>query len=546
MDAAFVVRGAVNVVRGYGVGAPDTRRTAACELRRRQAHTASRTGARRGTDGEKMKRNSRSVLMRSEAAAPAEEEKSEGEGAKPAPMRESPPIVILDLSEDEQPSALIHHLENESGSMFAMLARNSKPALIYSAKQNHSALLLAFKAFPDFDGELYSSPDDLIAHLTDLHESPAGLIVVPPVQDAVSSSDEDEKSAKTVTLSSKPLNIALKLEAQHIPAAFGVRGGTLLLESLIQRPIAHLIFNPVAGQREAHEDRAIIDKILGPAYQLHYIETQAGVDPYDQARELAAKILKSERPKNHRVLVAGGDGTVSAVAGGLVGTGLPLGVIPRGTANAFCVALGLPSDVEGACECICAGHIIDVDTAVCNDRPFILLAGIGFEADVVESATRELKNKFGQLAYIVSGATQLMQKEIFDAKIMVDGKEIDVKDGTAAITVANAAPPTSMLAQGMGQVIYDDGLLELTTHVAHEDDGEFLGRLRGADSIAKLLVAGVFDKKPDTSRVRGERGKKITIEADPPQKVVLDGEIAGTTPVDIEVVPNSLRIFSPI
>ena len=81
----------------------------------------------------------------------------------------------------------------------------------------------------------------------------------------------------------------------------------------------------------------------------------------------------------------------------------------------------------------------------------ILLAGLGFEAGMVDKANRELKNILGPMAYILSGARQLVDQQPFQATLQVDGEEYQVE--ASAITVANAAPATSLTAQGFGEVL---------------------------------------------------------------------------------------------
>jgi diacylglycerol kinase family enzyme len=146
-------------------------------------------------------------------------------------------------------------------------------------------------------------------------------------------------------------------------------------------------------------------------------------------------------------------------------TGIPLGIIPRGTANAFAVALGLPTNLRAACENIASGNTRRVDAARCNDIPMIWLAGVGFEAGMVDKADRDLKNRLGPLAYILSGAQQIFDQQPFKALIEIEGKQMELETG--AMTIANAAPPTSVMAQGFGEVIPDDGVLEVTISTSH-------------------------------------------------------------------------------
>ncbi len=214
-----------------------------------------------------------------------------------------------------------------------------------------------------------------------------------------------------------------------------------------------LIFNPVAGQGDSDRDLATIKSILEPKFDLDIQFTTKEVN----GGQLAHKALEN---KAEMIIVSGGDGTVSAAAEALIGTDIPLGVIARGTANAFANAVGIPDTIEAACQVILDGATQKVDVGICNGKPMILFAGIGFGAETVDDADRESKNRWGMLAYVISGFKQLQNFEKFAATIETDDKIISV--AANAITIANAAPSTSILAQGTAGVIYDDGLLDIT------------------------------------------------------------------------------------
>jgi hypothetical protein len=93
------------------------------------------------------------------------------------------------------------------------------------------------------------------------------------------------------------------------------------------------------------------------------------------------------------VLVAGGDGTINTVVNGLVGTGLPLGIIPTGSVNVMARELNIPMDIEKACERIVSGHVEPLDLGVANDRYFVSFLGVGFDAAVVRRTSGSLKKK---------------------------------------------------------------------------------------------------------------------------------------------------------
>lgn len=293
---------------------------------------------------------------------------------------------------------------------------------------------------------------------------------------------------------------------------------------------ACLIFNPVAGQGDSDQDLATIKSILEPEFNLDIQFTTKEVS----GGELAKKAIEN----NAEIIIAsGGDGTISTVAEALVGTDIPLGAIARGTANAFVNALDIPNTIEDACQVIVDGTTKKVDVGMCNGKPMVLLAGIGFEADTVEDADRETKNRLGMLAYVLSGLKQLREFEQFETIIETDDKVITVQAN--AVTIANAAPPTSILAHGTAGVVYDDGLLDVTI-IAPETR---------ANAIAisyHLLQSASNDEAAERNDIGYLRTKWVKVTTNPPQKVVLDGEIIGSTPIEVECIPQGLTVFAPV
>ena len=323
----------------------------------------------------------------------------------------------------------------------------------------------------------------------------------------------------------------------NIPLATNLATARAVVLSLAKRRIAHLIFNPVSGQGNPDQDLKLIRKILEPQIQVNVMFTEAEVSPGQQAMEAITSGADL-------VLASGGDGTVSAVAEAVMQTDIPLGVIPRGTANAFSVALGIPTNLRAACETILAGTTRQVDVATCNGLPMVLLGGIGFEAETVERANREMKNRFGVLAYLVAGMQQIADQEAFEAELEISGQTS--KFECSAITVANAAPPTSVLAQGFGEVITDDGLLDITIGLTPLEAEGIKARLQGVGAIADLFTAALAKRPAQNEDILSLRVPKLKVTTTPPQKVVVDGEIIGTTPVEFECINKGLTILAPI
>lgn len=317
-----------------------------------------------------------------------------------------------------------------------------------------------------------------------------------------------------------------------VPFATNLATAEAIATKLASTLVAHLIFNPVSGQGDAEQELSIIRKSLEPHLHLEVHLTTVETSP----EELAKSAIASHADL---VIASGGDGTVSAVAGALVGTGIPLGIIPRGTANAFSVALGIPTgmnSIRNACQVILAGNVRTVDIARCNGLPMILLAGIGFEAETIEKASREMKNQWGALAYLMAGWQAMNEQSLFDTEIEIDGNIQSFQTGV--ITIANAAPPTSVLAQGAGQVIWDDGLLDVTIATADS-------KLQGIATMLAMFGAAMIKTSNLQQNVVHFAAKRIKVTTNPPQKVVLDGEIIGTTPIEVECIPNSLTVLMP-
>jgi YegS/Rv2252/BmrU family lipid kinase len=292
---------------------------------------------------------------------------------------------------------------------------------------------------------------------------------------------------------------------------------------------ACLIFNPVAGQGDPELELAEIRSIL---------ELEIDLDIYLTSEEIGAEELAYAAVERgvDAIIASGGDGTLSAAAAAVVGTDIPIGIISRGTANAFATALGIPDTIAAACQTIVQGKTRNVDAAYCNDRPMVLLAGIGFEAETVENADREAKKRFGIMAYVMAGIQQLKNLQSFDVEIETEDKII--KTSAVAVTVANAAPATSVLAQGPAGLIYDDGLLDLTIVAATSKAGAIAATFH----LFQTASTGNAAERDDIGFLRA---KQFKITTDPPQKVALDGEIVGTTPIEVKCVPAGLKIFVP-
>ena len=165
---------------------------------------------------------------------------------------------------------------------------------------------------------------------------------------------------------------------------------------------------------------------------------QAGVPVLHRSYDTAAalpNLIRGVADQVGRVVIGGGDGTLNAAAPGLLAAGLPLGIIPLGTANDLARTLGLPLDPEEAARVVATGRTRRIDLGEVNGRPFFNVASIGFGVDLARALTRDSKRRFGPLGYAIAALRALRRLRPFRAEI-IHGETRDVSR-TVHIAVGN-------------------------------------------------------------------------------------------------------------
>lgn len=237
------------------------------------------------------------------------------------------------------------------------------------------------------------------------------------------------------------------------------------------------------------------------------------------------------------VIAVGGDGTVSGVARALVGTSTALGIIPYGTANVFASALSIPTDLTSAGQTLVEGKLRIVDVANCNGLPFLLKASVGYGAETLLKTSRTAKRRLGVIAYVLEGIRQLGSIRPFQLTLETETSQLDVNQATA-LEIANAATFISVLAQGPATIPFNDGFLDATV----TRSSSLLGMLA---AIIELFRSGLQQDRAKDNNITHERSRYFRVVTDPCLPVVLDGEIAGMTPLTIECWPQSLQVIVP-
>lgn len=250
-----------------------------------------------------------------------------------------------------------------------------------------------------------------------------------------------------------------------------------------------------------------------------------------QARDLSPLIL-AHRDAVDCVIVAGGDGTVNAAGQGLLATGLPLGVLPRGTANDFARSIGVPEDLVAAARIIAQGLVHRVDVGDVNGHAFFNVASVGIAADLARSLTRDAKRRFGRLSYAFSAMKVLLRVSPFDATIGMSGEKVMVR--TLQIAVGNGR------YYGGGNVVAED---------ARIDDGNLdLYSLEFAQVWRLALMLPRFKSGAHGAirEVRTARGGAFEIVTRKPRPVNADGELVTRTPAVFTLRPAAVDVFVPL
>jgi diacylglycerol kinase (ATP) len=282
-----------------------------------------------------------------------------------------------------------------------------------------------------------------------------------------------------------------------------------------------IIFNPRARSQKSGR---VLRFLMSHANRFAlYATNHAG-----EARELAARFAAQGEPV---VVAAGGDGTLNEVVSGLAGTKTLLGVLPAGTMNVFAREMGIPFDsLERAFEVIERGFVRDVDLFEANGSPFVQMAGIGFDARVIEETKWESKKMLGPLAYLLAAVKVLGETP--------PQMEVICADGRREVGVAVLAGNGSLYG----------GQFKFFPHASNHDSKldvlvyKEAGYRLVLDSLKGLAFGGI-DLVDSTICFQSD---DFIVKADREVPVEVDGEWIGRfSEVRFKETANRLRVIAP-
>ena len=231
------------------------------------------------------------------------------------------------------------------------------------------------------------------------------------------------------------------------------------------------------------------------------------------------------------VILGGGDGSMSAAAPALIETGLPLGILPMGTANDLARTLQIPIDLAEAGDVISKGVIHHVDVGCVNGHYFFNVANIGLGVTAKRFLTPALKQRWGIFSYARCLVKAIREFQPFQADIDYDGRKLRVR--SLQIAIGNGRH------YGGGMTVAEEASLE---------DARFhlysIRPLKWWDlaMIGPALRSGEFG--PDDP-VDIASGFRITIKTRKPMPVTADGESLTMTPAQFTMLPRAVKIIVP-
>jgi YegS/Rv2252/BmrU family lipid kinase len=244
------------------------------------------------------------------------------------------------------------------------------------------------------------------------------------------------------------------------------------------------------------------------------------------------QVEKALQRKVDVIFVWGGDGMVQRSIDVVAGSGTTIAILPAGTANLLATNLEIPKDIEKAVEIGLSGHHRRLDVGRLNGERFAVMAGAGFDARMIGDADGTLKDRFGRLAYIWTGAKHLRDKP-FKAKIAVDGN--NWYDGDASCILLGNVGKLFGGVEAFEDARPDDGMLELGVVSAD-------GTRQWVQTIARAVVGNAGNaanaRMTKVHSVRIKLNRKVPYELD-------GGDRPKTRRLRVDVEPGAIEICVP-
>lgn len=253
-------------------------------------------------------------------------------------------------------------------------------------------------------------------------------------------------------------------------------------------------------------------------------------EPIDKPSALGEAIRRRSREID-RVIIGGGDGTLNQALPALLQCGLPLGIIPLGTANDLAQTLAIPADIHEATKIIVDGRLERIDLGCVNGKHFFNVASIGLGPQVTRHLSQSMKARLGVFGYLRALLSAYRECKPFRALVLVDGRARRVR--TIHIGVGNGR------YYGGGTTVFDGAAI---------DDGRLDVFSVSSRPFWQLLLLAPWLRKGRHRALEAVdlfHGETVTIKTRRRMAVSADGELLTRTPAQFQVVPKALSIYIP-
>ncbi|MGU3664788.1 lipid kinase [Methylobacterium sp. A49B] len=266
--------------------------------------------------------------------------------------------------------------------------------------------------------------------------------------------------------------------------------------------------------------------------EVRRILREGGIEPVEPPPDAECRdVIRAGAGKVDLVILGGGDGTMNHAAPALVESGLPLAILPLGTANDLARSLSLPPDPLAAARFIPTAQARPVDLGWVNGHYFFNVASVGFSAELAGELTAESKKTFGVLGYAVAAVRVLRRVRPFTVTIEHDGTVEKVT--TIQVSVGNGRHYGGGMTVAESAAV-DDGKLDFySLEINH------WWRLL---ALLPALRRGTHGRAAD---VRAFHAQEIRLSTRKPRPVNTDGELTTHTPAHFKVIPKILQVFAP-
>jgi diacylglycerol kinase (ATP) len=294
-----------------------------------------------------------------------------------------------------------------------------------------------------------------------------------------------------------------------------------MTHNLNRQPV-HLIINPHSGHGGHKQLLAHLRcSIRSAGIELVEYTTRAPGDATAYARSVLGQA--------GAIMVWGGDGTINEVAQATIGQVVPILPFPAGTENLLAKELRIPSRVDAVLRILQAGRVVHCDVGRVNDRNFLLIIGVGFDAEVVRRLSAIRSGHISHLSYFWPIWRTFWEHDFPRLRIVADGQELFNDFGLAFVgNISRYAVGLRVCRDAR----FDDGLLDLVVFSCREQTSLML---HAAWTLLRL--------HPLKGNVLYRRLKTCKIETSCPLACQLDGEIGPAAPLDISVEPRKLALL---